>query len=287
MAIAAALFQAWLPVPWWLVIPAGAVLAALATCLVLVAEFLLADRRDPQPRGAPATVFCAWRTEVRAHFHAFWVLQPFAADFPEPVPVHEPSRPAVLLVHGFGCNRAIWLPLLRSGQLSGCSLATVDLVPACASIEVQAIRIDQAMRRLIARSGARRVSVVAHSLGGLAVLAYLRRFGDASLEVLIALATPFAGTRAAHLLRCPAVRQMRPADPWRRELIESIGESIRSRMLCVASRNDNVVVPRSSAALPGASVYWIDGVGHLATTCDTRVWQLLRRHIPAPARSGI
>jgi hypothetical protein len=43
----------------------------------------------------------------------------------------------------------------------------------------------------------------------------------------------------------------------------------------VATRDDNLVIPRSSPLLPGAKQIELDGVGHLALIEDPRAWQIV------------
>jgi hypothetical protein len=60
----------------------------------------------------------------------------------------------------------------------------------------------------------------------------------------------------------------------------------------VATRDDNLVIPRSSPLLPGARQVEFDGVGHLALIEDPRAWQVVVEEAravadaaPAPQRS--
>jgi len=48
-----------------------------------------------------------------------------------------------------------------------------------------------------------------------------------------------------------------------------------SRFTTVATRDDNLVVPRASPLLPGSKQIEIDGVGHLALIEDPRAWQIV------------
>jgi len=271
---------AWLRCSGWLALLASPVLAALAVAAVLAIEFALGAALDQAPAGPRlAAIAAAWRSELVAHLRGFWWLQPFRASDPRLHGAFATGRVAVLLVHGFGCNSAMWLPLLESGRLAGTTVSTIDLNPPCVSIEEHADRIDAAVRELKQRAGTQRVGLLGHSMGGLAVLAYLRRHGDASVDRIVTLATPFMGTWVAHWLACPAARQMRPRDPWRRTLIDDLAPGLPGRILCVASRHDNIVIPRQSAALPGARVLWVGSIGHFALSCEPTIWQAAVDHI--------
>lgn len=254
------------------------VLAGALIALVLCAEFAIGAILDTGSASSGVPVLSAWTSEIRAHLSAFWWRQPFrtpgqAADIFTAGP-----RPAILLVAGFGCTSAMWLPLLESGLLARAAVEAVDLDPPCAPIGSHASRLDLAVRRLRARSGAARVAVIAHSMGGLAILEYLRQFGDGSIGPVVTIATPFCGAWAARWLPCPAGRQMRTRSPWLDSLAVGVPAPLRERLLCVASRQDNIVIPRASAILDGARPLWLDGVGHLALASDPRVWQAAIDH---------
>lgn len=278
----------WLPgtAARWLAAAAGAAaVPVLLTAGALGAELIvdaIADPRQP-PRGL-ANALRVWLGETGASLRAFCIRQPFGADFPEPRIVHDKDRPALLLIHGYVCNRAAWRPLLEAGALARCNVATVDLLPVYASIDDYAPLIDTAVERLRAASGAPAVVLVAHSMGGLAARAYLRRFGAAAVARVITIATPHAGTRFAPLGNGPNARQMRPGSDWLRALDAALTPALRARFLSIAGTDDNLILPRASALLAGARHASIDGVGHVAALEDRRVWGIIATEAQAAAR---
>ncbi|HEX7156617.1 MAG TPA: alpha/beta fold hydrolase, partial [Burkholderiaceae bacterium] len=242
-----------LSAPWlaepalrWLAAVAGAVaLPVLVTAGALGGELVIDAIVDPrQPRRGLANALRVWLGETGASLRAFCFRQPFGADFPEPATFHDPRRPAVLLIHGYVCNRAAWRPLLEAGALAGCNVATVDLLPVYTSIDDYATVIGAAVERLSAAAGAPAVVLVAHSMGGLAARAYLRRFGDAAVARVITIATPHAGTRFARLGSGVNARQMRPGSDWLHALDGALTPALRTRFVCIAAGDDNLILPR-------------------------------------------
>lgn len=262
---------------WGGALLAGALLPVAGTAVVLALELAVAAVIDPrQPRIWPLQWLGVWLGETSCSVRAFAWRQPFAAGFAEPPLVHDPQRPAVLLIHGYVCNRAVWKPLLDSGRLADCNVATINLQPVFGSIDRYAEEIHAAVERLRAATGAARVVLVGHSMGGLAARAYLRRHGDAAVARVVTLASPHHGTVFAALGHGANARQMRKDSAYLTTLAGAESAALRRKFVCIASADDNLVIPRTSPLLPGADSHVLDGVGHLALTEDGRVWERVR-----------
>lgn len=270
---------------WWL-LPEGtapiwiacavAALPVAATALVLGFELAVGAVLDPRsPRAPLAQVLRVWLGETVVSVRAFGWRQPFGAGFAEPPLARDPQRSAVLLLHGYVCNRAVWRPLLASGRLDHCNVATLDLLPVFGDIDGYATQVAQAVDRLRAASDAPRVILVCHSMGGLAARCYLRRFGTRAVQRLITLATPHSGTVFGRMGHGINGRQMATGSDFLRQLAADTTGEVRQMTACIASADDNLIVPRSSPLLPGAVHQVIDGVGHLALIEDPRAWSLL------------
>ncbi len=276
-----------LPGGWWAALAAGCALPCLLTAAALGCELLVQGWH--QRRGGGTTLVRSLRTwlgETVVSLRSFCWRQPFLANFPEPPLGRDPTRPAVLLVHGYGCNRAVWLPLIRSGRLDGFHVATVDLAADLRAIEAQVPLLAAAAGRLRAASGARRLVLVAHSMGGLAARALLQTAGGMEVDQLITLGTPHAGTWFARFGPGRAARQMRLRNPWLAALERATDAGQRGRCTCIASADDNLILPRASAHLAGARNLTVRGIGHLELTVSPVVWDLLVARIAAAGGDG-
>ncbi len=264
---------------WWLLVVAIAV-PVIGTALVLAIEFIAGAIVDPRsPRTSLLHVARVWLGETSASLRVFCLRQPFAAGFAEPNLVADPQRPAVLLVHGYACNRAVWKPLLASGLLADCNVATVNLTPVFGPIGHYADVLHAAIERLRAATGATRVMIVGHSMGGLVARAYLRKRGDAAVARVITIATPHAGTIFGGFGHGRNARQMAHSSAFMRELASALTPAVLAKFVCVATADDNLVVPRSSPLLEGTKHIVLDGIGHLAMLEDRRVWDVLVREL--------
>jgi len=267
-----------------------------AYAAVLALEFALMhlqNGRDPTPRAAVRAVLRAWWHELLAAPKVFGWRQPWRSrSSPDMIladgdpavtqelaeasgpPNHGslgtarpvPSSVPVLLVHGFVCNRGLWLPWLLELRRRGVPYVAVDLEPVFGSIDAYAERIETAVTRLEAmRRGA--PIVVAHSMGGLAVRAWWAQPGNLlRVRHLLTLGTPHHGTWLARFGLAANTRQMRMDSDWLRQLqaTEASDWSTRCRRItCFYSHCDNIVFPARRACLAGADNRHLPGCAHV------------------------
>lgn len=207
---------------------------------------------------------------------------------PDPDPVQMP----VLLVHGVLCNAGVWLRLARHLDRNGVrNLYSVSYGPPLASIERFAEQLDRKIESICAVTGAQRVIVVAHSMGGLVARAYLRRYGRARIARVVTIGTPHHGSMMAWFLPGASLVQMRPGNGWLAAL-NGTRLDPALRFVSLWSWHDSMVAPQTSSELPGAVDVAIVGVGHNALLGDADVFALVQNEIederravapPAPA----
>jgi triacylglycerol esterase/lipase EstA (alpha/beta hydrolase family) len=266
----------------WLALPLALLVPPVGTAVVLAIEFIVGAIADPRTPPLPlGETIPVWWAETLISLRVFSFTQPFAARFPEPPLVHDPQRPAVLLVHGYLCNRAVWRALLGSGKLAHCNVATVDLEPIFGPMDEYADVVRAAVEKLRAATGAAQVTLVGHSMGGLAIRVYLRKFGAAAVRKAITLATPHYGTLFGPVGAGANAKSMAGKSAFMRDLEHGLSPALVAKFVCVATRDDNLIVPRSSPLLAGARHVLLDRVGHLALVEDPRAWQLLETELAA------
>ncbi len=94
-----------------------------------------------------------------------------------------PQRAAapVLLIHGVLCNAGVWLGMRGALHRLGMGpVYTITYGPPLASIDEFATQLARSIEAIVAATGAPRVALVGHSMGGLVARAYLRRYGSAA-----------------------------------------------------------------------------------------------------------
>jgi pimeloyl-ACP methyl ester carboxylesterase len=169
-----------------------------------------------------------------------------------------------VLIHGYACNRGIWMGWLAQLAEQQIPCAAINLEPVFASISDYGPLIETAVTRMQQQTGMAPV-VVGHSMGGLAAQAWWAQDRTASrLHRLITIATPHQGTAMATFGRGQATRQMRPHSDWLAGLRAQATPGHVRRTLCLYSACDNVVIPSRSAILPGADSQEVFGCAHVA-----------------------
>ncbi len=264
---------------------AGALLVLLPHAPVLAFEFMLLARLGdaaPAPRPSWHQLWRAWFGEVVSGVAVFGWCQPFAAGaVPDQVGSGQQGRRGVVLVHGFVCNRGLWTPWLRRLRAQGVPFVAVNLEPVFGSIDDYVPILDAAVSRLEAATGQPPV-IVAHSMGGLAARAWLRRCqGDSRISAVITVASPHHGTWLARYAFSRNARQMRRDSRWLADLFAVEPPARRGRFTCFYGNCDNIVLPAASATLAEANNLHLAGVAHVHMLWRPEVFSELQRRLAA------
>jgi triacylglycerol esterase/lipase EstA (alpha/beta hydrolase family) len=193
----------------------------------------------------------------------------------------------VLLLHGYGCNSGYWahlIPLLDAARISH---ASVDLEPVAGDIDGYVPLVERKVEELCAATGASKVAIVAHSMGGLVARAWMRAHGTHALARLITLGTPHHGTALARFGLGENAFQMRPGSAWLRQLAASEDAdgkgAARALVTSLYTHHDNIVSPQESSRLEGARNLEFGGVGHVALGSNPRVLAAVMQELAALA----
>jgi triacylglycerol lipase len=183
------------------------------------------------------------------------------------------SRPPILLIHGYQCNRGFWYWLRPHLEAAGWTVATHSLEPVLADIDSYAAGVEKRIDEVLAETGATQVILIGHSMGGLVSRAYLRRYGGGKVARMISLGSPHRGSRLALLGWGPNGKQMRIGNPWLRAL-EAV--TLPAGSVSIYSVHDNQVVPQKQCSeLPGIRNVAIGGVSHLGMAFSPLVLRTL------------
>ena len=293
LASAAWLAWAW---PRSLALALGGWAIAASTSLAwLGLQFVLMrriNRRDATPAAGRWALLRAWWLEALTCTWVFGWLQPFAhRQQPDWLPPTPTGQRGVVLVHGFLCNRGVWLPWLPELRARGHAYVALTLEPAFGSVDDYVAAIDTAMRQVQAATGLPPV-LVGHSMGGLAARAWLRTLAQPPAQRvyrILTLGTPHHGTWPARFSHTTNGMQMRLDSPWLQALAASESAAQRALFSCWYSDCDNIVYPTRSATLDGADNHLLHGLGHVhmlyAPQVRAACWQALQT-VPGSAASN-
>lgn len=258
---------------WWFVAAVPAVYIAPALVFATACCALAWLWRTPRPpearigiaRSVSLLAVEAWTIAAGWPIMALhrWLIRD-----PAPAPAPRP----IVLIHGVLCNDGVWFALRRHlGQAGIGPVYTLNYGPMFASTEHFALQLDARIAAVRAATGAERVVLVGHSLGGLVARAYLRRFGTAHVSRLITVGTPHHGSVFAWLFPGWCLAQMRPGNAWLVALNRDEGIPASVPMTALWSRHDTMVAPQASAMLGGAQNVALVGIGHNALLRDRQV----------------
>jgi triacylglycerol esterase/lipase EstA (alpha/beta hydrolase family) len=158
----------------------------------------------------------------------------------------------VLLVHGYGHNRSGWFLLdrtLRQARFS--SVHTMNYIAfGREGIPELAARLAHRVDEIRRVTGAAKVHVVGHSMGGVLLRYYVQELGgDRFVDTAVTIASPHEGTLAARAGFGAGARDMRPGSTVMRRLAAGIERGAAVRWVAFYSNLDLLIQPAPSAML--------------------------------------
>jgi len=175
----------------------------------------------------------------------------------------------VLLVHGWFHNRSAFLVMARALRSAGFrNVVCVGYDMLRHDMASLATLLAADVDRALEGSGAKRCVLVGHSLGGLVARSYVQDHGgEDTVDTVVTIGTPHAGTRTSLLGPGASARAMRPGSAFLRDL----GRTVRPgpvRWIAYSSDLDAVIRPTASARLTApalqATNLVVRDAGHLS-----------------------
>lgn len=262
--------------------------AVFAVCVTIYSAIAWLNRapRPPQARIGLAATLRLLFDEYRALVISVPRMMAYRLVVPEPRPAS--AEHPVLLVHGVLCNAGVWAGVRRVLLDAGLGpVYAISYGPPLAGIDRFAEQLARRIDDVLARTGARQVTIVAHSMGGLVTLAYCRRHGPAKVARVVTLGTPFHGSMHAWMVPGVDMAQMRPGNAWLSAL-HADGLAGLPPIVSLWSWHDTMVAPQTSSRLDGAGGHAFVGIGHNALLGNAEVRarlleELARRDPPGAA----
>ena len=192
----------------------------------------------------------------------------------------------VLLVHGFGHNRSGWFGLDRALRRAGfTSTHTMNYTAGRASVPELAAKLAGRVEEIRRLTGAEKVHVVGHSLGGVLLRWYVQEMGgDQTVDAAITIASPHEGAIGALFAPGRTARDLRPGSLVMRRL--AAGAKVRAvRWVALYSNLDAVVQPATSAMLRAPKLHatnvLVKDHGHVSIMLSSRTIASVIAHLEA------
>lgn len=202
---------------------------------------------------------------------------------PPPV-ILPPSTVPVLLIPGWGDDESHLSALARRFEEAGWPSGNVRRLtfqdPVGSNLQ-HAREVEQAILDLKARTGAERVDVVAHSMGGLAARYFLQTSGGAHVRRIVFLATPHRGTVSAFFAWGDGAREMQPGSTFLLGLLHMPLIPGGVRAVTVRTPLDLHIVPGENATLPGFPDLKVCCPTHAGLLDDVETFELIERFLKA------
>lgn len=198
----------------------------------------------------------------------------------------------ILLVHGWGANSACFLAIQVWLKMRGYkNVYSISYTPPIIRAESLARQVARHIDRALDATGAQKVHIVAHSMGGLLSRYAIRNLGmDGKVDKVITLGSPHLGSKLAGFVPdlVPGggnTPQMRYRSRFINELAEggmTPGSGVR--YYSIYSEFDNFVIPNHSSVLDGnAQNIHVAYHGHCALLYSPVVFGLIEECLDAEA----
>jgi hypothetical protein len=212
-----------------------------------------------------------WAGIVVFIFRQPWTKQP-SVFLPA---TDDANRIPVVLVHGYMCNHRIWDDVIYALRAQGHAVHAVNLEPLYCSIDRYVPIVETAVQALLAQSSHKQVVLVGHSMGGLAIRAWLRAMGGERAARVLTLGTPHVGTKIADAMpkssHTPNGKQMIWESDWLKELAAAETDATRALFRIAITPQDNIVYPQRAQVLQGVEPAVFPGIGHVQMCLDRDV----------------
>ena len=195
------------------------------------------------------------------------------------------SRPGdrlpVIFVPGWSMNRAcmglLRIRLRRDGWQHGVGFNYRTLR---GDVQRAAEELKEAVERTCRITGARRVVLIGHSMGGLVIRAYLKHCeGLERAASVITLGTPHQGSKLTAISLDPMLQDLRPQSAFLEELDTEDPIPGNVDFTAIYSSFDHLIVPASNGYYAGVGNIVVEGVGHNALLWSSRVYELVRENL--------
>lgn len=190
-----------------------------------------------------------------------------------------PERHPILFVHGWNSSGSVWNTMAANFKADGWTAA--QLVSwsynTSQSNATTAQQIRTKVDSILLATGATKVDVITHSMGGLSSRYYARNLGgDAKIDAWVSLGGPNHGTTSAYGCFSTSCVEMRPGSTFLKNLNATDETPGAPRYATWWSACDAVIEPDNSTPLIGATNTQTACLSHSALYSDAATYAQVR-----------
>lgn len=182
----------------------------------------------------------------------------------------------IIEVPGYLDLPAFFIPITKKLEAEGRDVTYLGLFPNMADIRNQAAVLAKKVEEVKARTGAKQVDIIGHSMGGLISRYYIKNLnGEKNVARLIQLATPNHGTIVALAGPGKGAEQMHPGSDFLNELNATDETPGAIAYTSIRGGLDEIVIPHDSPILDGATNEFCRFAAHGSIFVDPSAWGYL------------
>jgi triacylglycerol lipase len=196
------------------------------------------------------------------------------------VPAVASAHDPILFVHGWNSNSSTWNTMISRFKADGWTTAELNnwSYNYSQSNATTASQIATKVNQILAATGATKVDLISHSMGGLSTRYYIKNLGGGpKVDDFVSLGGPNHGTNTAYFCFSTACSEMRPGSTFLKNL--NAGDEtpdVGVNWLTWWSPCDEVINPDSSVALTGATNTQTACMSHSSLHEDATVYAQVR-----------
>lgn len=192
------------------------------------------------------------------------------------------ARDPILFVHGWSASGSTWDTMISRFQSDGWTSSQLfnwSYDSRQSNVDT-AMQIETKVADILAKTGAAKVDIISHSMGGLSSRYFLKFLnGTSSVDSWVSLGGPNHGTDTADACFDTSCYEMRIGSSFLSDLNSGDETPGSTRYRTWWSPCDTVINPDSSVSLSGATNTKTACISHNGLTTDSGVYRQVRDHV--------
>lgn len=188
----------------------------------------------------------------------------------------------ILFVHGYKESSSLWTTMIGRFEKDGWSKAELNnwSYNTAQSNVTTAKEVATKVTEVKNKTGASKVDLITHSMGGLSTRYYIKSLGgESTIESWVSLGGPNHGTSTANLCPEASCVEMRPGSTFLNALNAGDETPGAVRYGTWWSPCDEIINPHTSVILTGATNTETECISHVALTTNEKVYTQVREFV--------